>query len=68
MMYKVVETSTVTDIEIEGILNEWTCRGYSFDSIHFVRTEASRRPGMAFVFFTQQEEGSPTDTAGSSDT
>ncbi|MEK6698457.1 MAG: DUF4177 domain-containing protein [Nitrospirota bacterium] len=54
MMYKVVETSMVTDEEIEKILNEWTARGYSFSSIHFVATEASRRPGMAFLFFIQE--------------
>lgn len=44
----------VTDEEIEKILNEWTARGYSFSSIHFVATEASRRPGMAFLFFIQE--------------
>jgi len=68
MIYKVVETSTVTDVEIECILNEWTGRGYSFASIQFVSTEASRRPGMAFVFFTQQEEGDPAGAAGRTDT
>jgi hypothetical protein len=57
MTYKVVETSTVTDEEIERILNDWTGRGWSFASIQFVKTEASRRPAMAFLFFTRQEEG-----------
>jgi len=52
MRYKVVEISTVTDDEIEGVLNEWAGRGWSFASIHFVMTEASRRPAMAFLFFT----------------
>ena len=50
MMYKVVETSMVTDEEIEKILNEWTARGYSFSSIHFVATEHPAG-GMAFLFF-----------------
>ena len=68
MIYKVVETSTVTDVEIERILNEWTGRGYAFDSIHFVSTESSRRPGMAFVFFTRREECGPADTAEGADT
>jgi len=67
MTYKVVETSTVTDLEIERILNEWSGRGYSFASIHFVNTEASRRPGMAFLFFTQCEEGAPERSAGRAD-
>ncbi len=56
MTYKVVETGIVTDEEIERILNEWTARGYSFSSIHFVTTEASRRPKIAFLFFVRQQE------------
>jgi hypothetical protein len=56
MAYKVVETSTVTDEEIEKILNRWTAEGYSFQSIHFVTTESSRRPKMAFLFFASKEE------------
>ncbi len=55
MSYKVVETSTVTDEEIEKILNEWSGMGYAFDSVHFVTNEASRRPKMAFLFFTKKE-------------
>jgi hypothetical protein len=68
MKYKVVETSTVTDVEIECILNEWTGRGYSFASIQFVSTQASRRPVMAFLFFTEQGESGPSVTAGRTDT
>ena len=56
MSYKVVETSVVTDESIESILNHWTAQGYLFSSIHFVTTESSRRPGMAFLFFTSAEE------------
>jgi hypothetical protein len=54
MEYKVVETSTVTDEEIEKVLNRWTAQGYAFESVHFVTTESSRRPKMAFVFFTKK--------------
>lgn len=54
-MYKVIETSAVTDEEIEKILNEWTGRGYVFESIHFVTNESSRRPKMAFLFFRAKE-------------
>jgi hypothetical protein len=64
MQYKVVETSIVTDVEIERILNEWTGHGYSFASIHFVTTESSRRPGMAFIFLTGNEESGPAEAAG----
>lgn len=55
MIYKVVETSTVTDEAIERIVNEWTAKGYSFWSIHFVTHESSRRPAMAFLFFVEGE-------------
>ncbi len=56
MAYKVVETSTVTDEEIERILNEWTGKGYVFESIQFVNAVSSKRPVMAFVFFTSKEK------------
>ena len=56
MKYKVVETSTVTDESIERIVNEWTAKGFSFWSIHFVTNEASRRPSMAFLFFIEGAE------------
>ncbi len=53
MVYKVVETSTVTDEELERILNEWTDKGFAFESIQFVTSVSSKRPTMAFVFFTK---------------
>jgi acetolactate synthase regulatory subunit len=56
MNYKVVETSTVTDEELERVLNEWTARGYVFESIQFVTSVSSKRPTMAFVFFTKKEQ------------
>jgi len=55
MNYKVVETSTVTDEEIGRILNEWTEKGYVFESIQFVTAVSSKRPTMAFVFFTRKD-------------
>jgi hypothetical protein len=54
MNYKVVETTMVTDEEIERILNEWTAKGYVFESIQFVTSVSSKRPSMAFVFFTKK--------------
>ncbi|HTG00256.1 MAG TPA: DUF4177 domain-containing protein [Nitrospirota bacterium] len=56
MAYRVVETSVVTDEEIERILNDWTSRGYCFESIQFVNAVSSRRPVMAFLFFTSKED------------
>lgn len=55
MPYKVIETSNVTDEEIERILNDWTGKGYAFESIQFVMAVSSKRPVMAFLFFTKQE-------------
>ena len=55
--YKVVETSSVTDDQLERIINEWVGRGWSFDGIHFAMREASRRPAMAFLMFTKEKEG-----------
>jgi hypothetical protein len=55
MHYKVVETSTVTDEEIERILNEWTAKGFVFESIQFVTSVSSKRPTMAFVFFNRKD-------------
>ena len=55
--YKVVETSSVSDEELETILNEWTSKGWSLDSIQFAMRESSKRPSMAFVLFSRDEDG-----------
>jgi hypothetical protein len=55
--YKVVEISTVTDEEIESVLNEWTAKGWAYDGIQFAMRDSSRRPSMAFVTFTRDEDG-----------
>lgn len=55
--YKVVETSDVTDSELERVLNEWTAQGWRLESIHFAMRESSRRPAMAFVMFARDVEG-----------
>ncbi len=51
--YKVVELSTVSDVEIEKALNDWTAEGWTFDSMHFAMRESSKRPSMAFLSFTR---------------
>jgi hypothetical protein len=56
LRYKVVETSSVTDEELERIINEWTARGWALDGVRFAMSDASRRPAMAFVMFTREEE------------
>ncbi len=64
MTYKVIELSTVTDEEIERAVNEWSAKGYAFASIHFVTTQASRRPVMAFLFFTGNDVKDASGEAG----
>jgi hypothetical protein len=49
--YKVVETSTVTDEDIERIINETVQGGWMLESIQFAMRESSRRPAMAFLLF-----------------
>ncbi len=56
LIYKVVETSQVDDLNLEQILNTWTYEGWQLEGIHFAMREASRRPGMAFVTFTREAE------------
>ena len=53
--YKVVETSDVTDVELERVLNETTEQGWKLDTIQFAMRDSSKRPAMAFVVFTRHE-------------
>ena len=55
IVWKVVELSSVTDLEIETVLNEWTAQGWKLDSIQFAMRESSKRPSMAFIAFTREE-------------
>ena len=54
LRYKVVETSNVTDQDLEEILNEWTAEGWTLEGIRFAMRESSKRPAMAFVTFTRE--------------
>ena len=54
--WKVVELSSVTDIEIEAVLNEWTREGWTLDNIQFAMRVSSKRPAMAFIAFTRAGE------------
>jgi hypothetical protein len=56
--YKVVEINSVTEDTIETALNEFTSEGWRFDGLHFAMRESSKRPSMAFVVFTREEESS----------
>jgi hypothetical protein len=55
VIYKVVELASVTDVDIEKALNEWTAEGWRFESMHFAMRESSKRPSMAFIAFTRDE-------------
>jgi hypothetical protein len=55
--YRVVELTEVSDREIEAAVNRETADGYRFDTIHFVTQPGSRRPTMAFLFFTRTAGG-----------
>lgn len=56
VQYKVIETSTVTDEDLERIINEWVQQGWAFEGIQFAMRDASKRPAMAFVLFTRADE------------
>ncbi len=55
--YKVVESSNVEDTELEAIINEWVKQGWVFDGMQFAMRDSSKRPSMAFILFTREEEG-----------
>lgn len=55
LIYKVIELGTVTEEAIEETLNEWIAKGWRYDGMQFAMRESSRRPAMAFVLFTREE-------------
>ena len=54
IQYRIIELSTVTDEEIEKVVNQYICDGWNFECVQFAMREASKRPSMAFVFFTRE--------------
>ncbi len=68
LLYKVVELSTVDEGSIERTVNEWVRQGWNLDGVQFAMRESSKRPAMAFVFFTRADGiGLPGETAETSD-
>jgi hypothetical protein len=59
VVYKVVETSSVNEDELERIINERVAEGWTFDGMQFAMRDSSKRPAMAFLLFTR-----PADAAG----
>ncbi len=56
LQYKVVELSNVTEEAIEEALNENVAQGWQFDGMQFAMRESSKRPAMAFLLFTREED------------
>lgn len=56
VVYKVVETSSVGEDELERIINERVADGWIFDGMQFAMRESSKRPAMAFLLFTRKAE------------
>lgn len=54
LLYKVVELSTVDESALERTVNEWSSQGWKLDGVQFAMRESSKRPSMAFVFFTRE--------------
>jgi hypothetical protein len=54
--YKVVETQTVTDDDLERLINLWVGKGWVFDGMQFAMRDSSKRPAMAFLIFTRVQE------------
>ena len=57
LTYKVVEVTMVSEDTLEEVLNEWTAKGWRFNGMHFAMRESQKRPSMAFVIFTREENG-----------
>ena len=55
LVYKVVEASDVSDVELERILNETTSEGWALDMMQFAMRDSSKRPAMAFLTFTRDD-------------
>lgn len=62
LRYKFVELSLVTEETLERAVNEWVAQGWQLDRIHFVTSDASRRPAMAFVGFVREVDAAELAT------
>jgi hypothetical protein len=53
LLYKVIEVSAVDEATLEAAINEWVAKGWTFDGMQFAMRDSSKRPSMAFIFFTR---------------
>ena len=61
--YKVVELSTVDEGSLERSVNTWIAQGWTLENVQFAMRESSKRPAMAFVFFTRMGEATVEEAA-----
>lgn len=61
LQYKVVELASVDERSLERTVNEWVSKGWSLDGVQFAMRESSKRPSMAFVFFTREGAAAEPD-------
>jgi len=61
--YKVVELSTVDEGHLEHTVNAWVRQGWTLENVQFAMRESSKRPAMAFVFFTRMGEATVEEIA-----
>ena len=54
LQYKVAELSTVDEQSLERVVNDHAAEGWALDGVQFAMREQSKRPSMAFVFFTRE--------------
>jgi hypothetical protein len=50
----VAELSTVDEGSLEHLVNTWVAQGWRLETVQFAMRESSKRPAMAFVFFTRE--------------
>ncbi len=62
--YKVVELSTVDEGSLEQAVNQWVHQGWTLENVQFAMRESSKRPAMAFVFFTRTGRAEPLAVPG----
>jgi len=63
-VYRVRELSTVTDDNLERVINENVKDGWVLDTIQFAMRDGSKRPAMAFVAFTKESDEAQKCTMG----
>lgn len=56
-VHEVVETRDVSAAALEKILDEWSQRGWRFETMPFAMRGSSRRARMAFLTVVRESDG-----------